>query len=109
MNNKHTHILYSAVRSAIVVAIFIAVVTIAGELLPPLKGWLKETFFHHWIGKGVLSILLFFALATLDYMYVSGKKEVSVASALMILFWVSFIAVFSILGFYLYEVFLVHA
>lgn len=108
MNNKHQQILFSITHSVIVVVVFITAVTIGGELLPAFKGWLKEIFFHHWIGKGVLSVALFFVVGVVGYLFSLRKSEMSISSTLMVLFWVSLIAICSILGFFVYESFAVH-
>jgi magnesium-transporting ATPase (P-type) len=39
--------------------ILVTILTIGAELNDGLKGWLKETFYHHWIGKGVLAVITF--------------------------------------------------
>lgn len=46
------------------VALMLAILIIAAEEIVPLKDWLKETFYHHWLGKGALALLLFAAAAT---------------------------------------------
>ena len=52
----------SAFISAALVAVFVVGITIYGELYTPLKDWLKVNFSHHWVGKSVLSAILFLAL-----------------------------------------------
>ncbi len=55
----------SAVLATIIVIIFITAITIIAELSPLLKGWLKETFGHHWVAKGVLAAVLWAAIAVI--------------------------------------------
>lgn len=55
----------SAVLATIVVIIFIALITVVSELLPSLKTWLKDIFGHHWVGKGILSALLWIIIAVI--------------------------------------------
>ncbi len=45
--------------AALATVTFLTAITIAAEVLAPLKAWLASTFYHHWIGKGVLGIALF--------------------------------------------------
>lgn len=49
----------AAAEATILVAILVTVLTIGGELWNPLKDVLKGIFIHHWLGKGVLSIIVF--------------------------------------------------
>lgn len=55
----------SAILATIVVIIFITTITIVADLSPLFKGWLKETFGHHWIAKGVLATLLWVVIAAI--------------------------------------------
>ena len=45
--------------AAIASIVYIALITIVGELFPPVKDFLKNTFWHHWLGKSVVLVLLF--------------------------------------------------
>ena len=58
-NNKNMRWVRAAGDAVVAVAIFIAIITIGGELFAPLKNWLKAAFTHHWLGKSALSIILF--------------------------------------------------
>jgi len=42
---------------AVLAAVFAVAVTIAAELMPPLKTWLADTFTHHWIGRQFMLVL----------------------------------------------------
>ncbi|MEK6903245.1 MAG: hypothetical protein AABW64_01190 [Nanoarchaeota archaeon] len=53
------------VTSAIITVIGITFMTVYAELNEAFKNFLKGTFYHHWIGKGVLAIILFFIFAHL--------------------------------------------
>jgi len=77
MNNKTLmRFLQAAAIGSIVASILIAILTIVGEEWAPLKDWLKNTFTHHWLGKGALAIVAF-SLVTLWQGYVcSGEKTV---------------------------------
>jgi len=68
-----TSLIKGVIASAIFTIIFIMAITIIVELVPPIKDWLKSTFTHHWIGKGVLATGLFTLIAVLGSFY--AKKE----------------------------------
>jgi uncharacterized membrane protein YoaK (UPF0700 family) len=107
MNKKRNKIINSFAASAIIAIIFVVVATILGELYSPFKNWLKETFYHHWMGKGIITIIAFYLIGFLGY-FKSKESENSVAKMLKILFWIAIIGVLAISGFYLYE-YIIHA
>lgn len=91
--------------SAAITAVFITGVTIYADLNPTLKDWLKNTFTHHWIGKGFLAAIIFIALIPLIlFIYPNDKKE-RLLKNLMILFWLTIIGALVIFGFFVYEYF----
>lgn len=49
----------SVAIATIATSILLFLVIITAEEIPELKDWLKQTFYHHWVGKGVLLIGLF--------------------------------------------------
>jgi hypothetical protein len=51
--------------ATLITIVFIAAITVSAELYPPLKNWLKETFYHHWVGKGILALAIFGAISFL--------------------------------------------
>lgn len=106
-NNKKNKIINSFGVAAIVAIIFIVFATIFGELYKPFKNYLADTFSHHWIGKGVIAIVIFYALGFLGYFSASDNEDV-ITILLKIVFWIAVIGVLTISGFYLYEYFLVH-
>ncbi len=85
----------SAILATAVAIIFITAITIAADLYSPLKNWLKDTFSHHWIGKGVLAAALWMAVAVLPV-----RKEISQKIFMLILIFSAVaIALFYILHF----------
>ncbi|SEP31931.1 hypothetical protein SAMN04487948_14810 [Halogranum amylolyticum] len=38
---------------------FVTAVTLAAELFPPLKAFIATIFLHHWLGKSVLTLVMF--------------------------------------------------
>ncbi len=57
MNIKALHI------STAVTAILIAILTIYSELDSGFKSLLAGTFGHHWVGKGIISLIVFVLLS----------------------------------------------
>ncbi|MBI2046170.1 MAG: hypothetical protein HYT28_02020 [Parcubacteria group bacterium] len=89
---------------ASVAVVFIAVVTIGGELYTPIKDWLAGVFSHHWIGKGILTMLVFVIASILPY-----TREATVASLARltaVLFFISLCSALAIAGFFGYEIFI---
>ncbi len=79
--------------ASIVTILYIPLVTIVSELVAPLKNFFKTYFWHHWLGKGVVLILLYAALLLVfgktketesDEKYVSAILGLSFLSALAI-------------------------
>lgn len=62
MQTTSTHIRASA-WAAIGAIVLVVVLTIVGELHAPLKNFLKDTFSHHWLGKSILSVVVYLVVA----------------------------------------------
>jgi amino acid transporter len=106
MDNKRNKIISSFGIAAVVAIAFIVFATIFGELYGPFKDWLKETFNHHWIGKGVIAIVIFYLLGFLGICKMSNSEK-AMTRMLNIVFWIALLGALSITGFYLYE-YLIH-
>src|SRR3989344_6855759 len=76
----HTRTITAFLISGIVTAIFIAAITIGGELAPAFKDWLKTTFYHHWLGKGALAVILFFVLGVV-FSFIAPRSDGAVPPA----------------------------
>lgn len=96
----------SWIVSAIVAIVFITTITIWSELFKPIKNWLAETFSHHWVGKGVVSVILFIVVGFLLH-GVFKKNDNGIKFWLYVLFWVTLLGTVAITGFYIYEAFFV--
>lgn len=59
MNESLARWVRSVAIGTILTAIMLAALIIFAEELPALKNWLKQTFYHHWLGKSVLALGLF--------------------------------------------------
>ena len=89
MTNKKLKFLNALISSVTITIIFITTITVAADLYLPIKDWLKNIFSHHWIGKGVLSLVIFPVL-TLTLTLISQKTDESkLTSKLSHLFWTS--------------------
>ncbi len=82
--------------------IFIALATMGADLYAPFKTFLATTFGHHWVGKGVLSIVVF---AVVNYL--QKDRASSAKLDLLALAWrVAAVVVLSgaaIFGFFVWE------
>ncbi len=108
MNNKEK-ILNSFIVGAIASIVFITLITVAADIFPLLKDFLKINFYHHWIGKGVLAIFVFIIVYGF-FFYSSRKKESrnKLSENLWTLVAVSALGTFSIFFFYIIETYLSH-
>jgi hypothetical protein len=97
---KNLKILQSFTISAIVTIIFVALITIFSELSPPLKDWLKATFIHHWIGKGIISIGIFSIFGLLG---IALPHKANANFWLKVLSVITILGFLAILGFYMYH------
>jgi hypothetical protein len=80
--------------------ISIVAMTIAGELNLAFKNSLAATFSHHWIGKSVVSIIVFAASLVLFYFI---KPKIHLPSAIWILTILISISSFILFLFFLLE------
>ncbi|HEY4475672.1 MAG TPA: hypothetical protein VJB92_03050 [Candidatus Paceibacterota bacterium] len=101
--DKKIRISSAAVLSSIIVIVFITAITIIADLNPALKDWLKNTFSHHWIGKGILSVVIFAVLTFLFSILPAKDSDAGLAKKLSGLFWISVLGTLAIFGFYFYE------
>lgn len=51
------------VVSCMITVVVVTALTVAAEMSAPLKEGLKRLFFHHWVGKGVIALVVFFLFA----------------------------------------------
>lgn len=101
--DKRLKIVNSFIAGAIIASIFIAASTIGAELYKPFKDWLAGTFYHHWVGKGVLAVAIFLLVAFMHGFIVKHSTEDRVRTCFMILFGVLIFSSLAILLFFLYE------
>lgn len=102
---KNIKILNSFILGAIAVIIFVVAIIIFAELLPDIKSFLKNNFTHHWIGKSVLSLVIFF-VASLIFWIIPAKADIKKICVNIRIFIFSIIGgSLTILLFFVYETF----
>ena len=109
MNNylRYISVINAFIIGAIGAVVFVAIATVGGELYSPFKDWLKESFWHHWVGKGILSVYLFLAIgAVLSFFRLDGQDLMR--WLLLALLWFTILGFVAIAGFYAYEAFFAH-
>ena len=89
-------------RAALYTVITITAITIIADLYPPVKEWLKNTFTHHWIGKGVLGVAVFVVIAIIEGMRGEGTVAKAEQSVRMLIY-VSLLGTIVLLAFFFYE------
>ncbi len=98
-----TKISQAVTLSSIAISTFVLIITVASELQPTLKDWLKNTFSHHWVGKGILASLLFSLFGIIFYFLPTPAHKINLSKYLMILFWTALSTSFFILLFFIFE------
>ena len=83
--------------------VLVTALTIIAELKAPLKDWLKETFAHHWVGKGVLALIVFVLVLLIVRRSVTEVSESAVAKAIRVLVIISALAALVLVGFFIFE------
>ena len=91
--------------AAIATIIFITLITIFADLFPAIKGLLKNTFSHHWVGKSVLSLAIFLITFGICYLCPHPKTIEKVKKLLPVLIWASIISSVAIFIFFIWEAF----
>ena len=94
-------ILRAIILSAILTIAVIVFLTIFGELNAEFKTWLSGTFFHHWIGKSIISVLVF--LVSMPIFYVLRLKKISTVFLIWILAAVANLSFGILLAFFFLE------
>jgi len=83
-------------------AIFNSLLLIIKETNPAVKTWLKVTFGHHWIGHGILTIIVFILVMLISLPIFKGEFNDKIAKIFLITFIIlTLLSVFLIAGFYL--------
>ena len=104
--DKRLAILNACMWGAIGAIIFVVVVTVAADLYLPLKDLLKGIFSHHWVGKGILAVLVFGACSLVTFPFSLNASAQRTTKHLTYLFGVSVAGALSLFIFFVYEAFL---
>ena len=102
MRDKQS-ILSAIIISAILTIVVIVLLTVCGELDAGFKGWLTQTFSHHWIGKSIISTLVF--LVSMPIFYVLRLKKISTIFLIWLLVAVANLSFGVLLAFFFFETF----
>ena len=100
MQDKQS-ILSAIILSAILTIVVIVLLTVCGELDAGFKGWLTQTFSHHWIGKSIISTLVF--LVSMPIFYVLRLKKISTTTLIWLLVAVANLSFGALLAFFFFE------
>ena len=113
-------LLKSFVLSTSVTSIFVVVITILGELykvvgadgkaVNPIKDLLKALYGHHWVGKGVWAICLFFITMLAFYFVIKPEDDTRrLGKYITLLSWMLIVCTLALYGFFTYEYLIAHA
>lgn len=106
MNDKKIKFVFSVANGAIGAIIFIMAITIAADLILPIKDWLKNIFSHHWVGKSILSLVLFILFFVISYFSPIRPNIEGLKNRLYVLIWFSMISPVLIFLFFIWEAFI---
>jgi 4-hydroxybenzoate polyprenyltransferase len=97
-------LIVSVLYGAFSAAIFIVLLTIGGEQFPTLKGFLKDTHYHHWIGKGIWAGILFIVVTIALYVYKrDSDSSLDIAKATRLLSYGLIFGTVILFAFFTYE------
>ncbi len=105
---------YAFLQSFIISALFVGIITVVGELATDsggdkfVKSWLADTHGHHWVGKGIWTLILFGVFSFIGYLSLKIKSK---ATPAMLVRWAGHVAALvslAILVFFIYEYNIAH-
>lgn len=101
-------IVHSLIIGFIVAVIFIGIITIVGELIPDIKNWLKDTHSHHWVGKGIWTMILFITFSFIGYLSLKLKLKETPVSLIRMAGHIAIFVSVAITLFFIYEYVIKH-
>ena len=111
LSNIRFKIIRATTCAAACTVAFITGITVAADLYLPLKNWLKLTFSHHWVGKGILAGVVFAAVIVI-VSFIPAPEDDLKAKMLARSSWklviVSLVGTLVIILFFIYEAFFKH-
>ena len=96
----------AVIASAIITVVVVVFLTVFADLHLAFKDLLKNTFTHHWVGKGVLAAAVFLLTGVLANTFGYADREENLPAFLQILSWSAGLGTVIIFAFFLYEAFL---
>ena|SRR3989338_262501 len=93
-------LIYSSSVSSIVTVFFITAVTLSAELSPALKNWLAGVTGHHWVTKGIFSLIIYLLLLALLYFSTKRVNGAMVNNLITVLIFSTLMGIVAILSFY---------
>ncbi len=98
--------IFGSTIGSLVTIIVITLLTIIADIKPAIKDNLKDIFAHHWVGKGILALIVFvivmFAVSAVAKK-VSEEKIVIATKALGI---ATILSALALIAFFLFETFI---
>jgi uncharacterized membrane-anchored protein len=101
--DKKIQILKVSLISSIFVIVFIVFATILSEVYKPFKNLLVDIFSHHWIGKSILSVLIFLFIWFLSFRFIKGTEPKDLEICLRRFIYIIILGFFSILLFFVWH------
>lgn len=111
LSNIRFKIVRATLCAAACTITFITGITVAADLYPPLKSWLKLTFSHHWVGKGILAGAVFTAVIVIVSFIPAPENDVkakTLTRSVWALVAASLAGTLVIIIFFIYEAFFKH-
>jgi len=101
--DKELKMIQGVITGSMLVVIFIAVVTIASEVSPLFKDWLKITFGHHWVGKSILASIVFVLGSTISTLIARETTIEEIGKRINLLTYLVVLCSVAIGGFFIFE------
>lgn len=111
LSNIRFKIVRATLCAATCTVTFITGITVAADLYAPLKNWLKLTFSHHWVGKGILAGAVFAAVIVMVSFIPAPEDDLkakTLARSVGKLIAASLAGTLVIIIFFIYEAFFKH-
>lgn len=84
----------------------ITLLTILGELTPPVKDSLKRLFSHHWVGKSAIAMIGFFVAGIALSLTNLSHTPAAMTKRIWLLFFVTIGCTLFLTGFFFWEAFI---
>lgn len=95
--------IFGSTIGSILSVIVVTILTIVADLEPRLKDWLKAMFGHHWVGKGIITLIVFVIVSLMVAVMATKITEKRTIKAINALIATSILAAITLLIFFLFE------